>query len=223
MKRDDLIDAIWYQTDLDDVDVPVFNAKMFLTEAFDRTASVERHWPFYETVWSYVVPADSASVALDVNTSEISAIMSEITNQRLSSADHSFAEESFGSRSGRTSCFSVWGQQLYVWPRPSVDTTLSVRGWRKPNPAWIEDPALEVDLDSRLHLPLLHYAVAMVYAQQEDSELENQYMRRWAQSITDFKKDILRPSTYRPVVLNGGEDQSLYGRSTWARLNFDNI
>ena len=189
MKRDDLIEAMWFQTDLDDVDVPVFNAKMFLTEAFERTAAVERHWPLYETVWTYNVTAGDATVALDADTS-----------------------------------FSVWGQQLYLWPVPSSDTVLTVRGWRKPDPTWIEDPALEVDLDSRLHLPLLHYGIALVYAQQEDGELENQYMRRWAQSIADLKKDILRPSTYRPVVLNGGEDQHLYGgRSTWSRVGFDNL
>jgi|SaaInlV_125m_DNA_1040241.scaffolds.fasta_scaffold27972_2 hypothetical protein len=223
MKRDDLIDAIWFQTDLDDVDVPVFNAKMFLTEAFERTAAVERHWPLYETVWSYDVPADTVSFPLDSNTSEISAIISDVTNQRLASADHSYAEEAFGARNGRSSCFSVWGQELYLWPRPRTDTGLNVRGWRKPNPTWIEDPAVEVDLDSRLHLPLLHYAVGLVYAQQEDSELENQYMRRWAQSIQDFKKDILRPATYRPVVLNGGEDQHLYGPSASARLSFDSL
>tara|TARA_R110000772_G_scaffold75944_11_gene164477 strand:- start:618 stop:1292 length:675 start_codon:yes stop_codon:yes gene_type:complete len=224
MKRDDLIEAMWFQTDLDDVDVPVFNAKMFLTEAFERTAAVERHWPLYETVWTYNVTAGSPTVALDADTSEISAIMSDVTGYRLSSADHSFAEESYLGRTGRTSAFSVWGQQLYLWPVPSSDTVLTVRGWRKPDPTWIEDPALEVDLDSRLHLPLLHYGIALVYAQQEDGELENQYMRRWAQSIADLKKDILRPSTYRPVVLNGGEDQHLYGgRSTWSRVGFDNL
>ncbi len=223
MKRDDLIEAIWFQTDLDDVDVPVFNAKMFLTEAFRRTAAVERHWPLYETVWTYTVPADSVSVTLDADTSEISAILSDVTGLRLASADHSYAEESFGSRSGRTSSFSVWGQELYLWPRPSVETVLTVRGWRKPDVSWIEDPGLDVDLDDRLHLPLLHYSVALVYAQQEDTELENQYMRRWAATIQDFKKDILRPQTYRPVVLNGGEDQHLFGPSRGARLSFDSL
>lgn len=223
MKRDDLIGAMWFQTDLDDVDVPVFNAKMFLTEAFERTAAVERHWPLYETVWSYTVSAGATSVSLEANTSEISAIMSSVTSLRLASVDHSFAEESFSGRSGKAQSFSIWGQELYLWPVPSSETVLTVRGWRKPDPTWIEDPALEVDLDSRLHLPLLHYAVALVYAQQEDGELENQYMRRWAQSINDLKKDILRPSTYRPVVLNGGESQNINGRASWSRLSFDNL
>jgi hypothetical protein len=222
MKRDELIDAMRFQTDLDDVDVPTFNATMFLTEAFERTAAQGRHWPSYQTTWHYTVPVDTATVALDADTAEITSVMSSVSSHRLLSADHDFAEESFRSRSGRTSNFSVWGTDLYLWPRPSVETVLTVRGYRHPDDTWLSDPAIDIDLDSRLHLPLLHYAVGLIYAQQEDELLENQYMRRWSQSVEDYKKAILRPSTYRPIVLNGGEDQHL-NVATWSNVGFDNL
>lgn len=223
MKRDELVEAIWVQTDLDDVDVPAAHAHMFLTEAFERTAAQGRHWPNYQTTWSYTVPADESTVALDATTAEITSVVSSITSRRLASADHDFAEESFGTRGGATSCFSVWGTDLYLWPSPTVEVGLTVRGYRHPDAAWLTDPALEVDLDSRLHLPLFHYAVALVYAQQEDEQLENQYMRRWSQAVKDYSKAILRPSTYRPIVLNGGENQNFNGASFTQRIGFDTL
>ena len=220
MNRDELVDAMRTQTDLDDVDVTDQMAHMFLQEAFERTAAQRRQWPAYQSSWTITVPANTQSVALPVDVAEIASLRS---NERLNNIDQSFAEEAYAGRSGRPGAYSIWGRQVYLWPKPTAETTISIRGWRLPNYAWLGDTAQEVDLDERLHMAVLHYAVSLVYAQQEDAELETQYMRRWQLVMEDMAKDIDRPPTYRPIVLNGGEHQGFGPQTLNQRFGFDSL
>jgi hypothetical protein len=223
MNRNEFVAAIRSQTDLDAADVSDLTAHTYLQEAFERTTAQRRHWPSYESVWSYSVEANDASVTLATDVAEIASVMSSAANQRLSYIDHDFAEEAYSRPFGRTSAFSIWGGKMFLWPGSNSATTLTVRGWRRPSYSWLSDTALEADLDERLHSPLLHYAVALVYAQQEDLELESQYMRRWSAGVEDAARDIVRPPSYRPIVLNGGERQGM-GRSSFdTRLGFDSL
>lgn len=220
MNRDELVSAMRAQTDLDDVDVTDQMAYMFLQEAFERTAAQRRQWPAYQSSWTVTVPADTQAVDLPVDIAEIASLRS---TERLNHIDQSFAEEAYGARTGRPGAYSIWGRQLYLWPKPSVETSISIRGWRLPSYVWLGDTAEELDLDERLHMPVLHYAVALVYAQQEDSELESQYMRRWQLSVEEMAKDVDRPPTYRPIVLNGGEHQGFGPQTLNQRFGFDSL
>ena len=218
MKRDEFVSAMRDQTDLDSVDVPDQMAWMFLREAFERTTAQRRQWPSYQATWDLEFPAREASMVLPDDVNEIASLR---TSLRLNLVDFNFAEESYGDRFGKPRLYSVWGSELFLWPKPSQDETVSIRGWRKPDYLWLADPAMEADLDERLHLCLLHYAVSLVYAQQEDMELENQYMRRWSQTVEDAASDVDRPPTYRPIVLNGGEDQGIQAPTLSMRYGFD--
>ena len=223
MNRNEFVSAMRQQTDLDEVDLSDSMAYMFLQEGFERTTAQRRHWPFYESVWSYSVAADDASLVLGTEVAEIASVMSSAVSQRLSYVDHDFAEQAYSRPFGQTAAFSIWGGKMFLWPGSNSATTLTVRGWRRPLYSWLTDTALEADLDERLHSPLLHYATALVYAQQEDLELESQYMRRWSAGVEDAAKDIVRPPTYRPIVLNGGEGQNMGRSSLGTRLGFDTL
>ena len=166
------------------------------------------------------MPAATQAVDLPVDIAEIASLRS---TERLNHIDQSFAEEAYGARTGRPGAYSIWGRQLYLWPKPSVESSISIRGWRLPSYVWLGDTAEELDLDERLHMPVLHYAVALVYAQQEDSELESQYMRRWQLSVEEMAKDVDRPPTYRPIVLNGGEHQGFGPQTLNQRFGFDSL
>ena len=155
----------------------------------------------------YCVAGDG-SVAFDPATAEIKSVVDDDTNHRLIFTDHDLIKESAEHYASAVPLFfSLWAGQLYVWPVGFEDRTITVSGYRKPDDTWLTDPSLEVDLDVRLHFPLIHYAVALAYAQQEDPELEQQYLRRWQIQVGEFKDDILKPGLYSPVVLNGGLDQ----------------
>ena len=62
----------------------------------------------------------------------------------------------------------------------------------------------EVDADPRLHKLLVHYAIALCYAQQEDEVLEDVYMKRWQASFGAAHNAICAPRHHRPLILNGG-------------------
>lgn len=207
MKRDELIDAIRAQVDLDEEELPTATAVMFLREAFDRTAAGERRWPLYQSDWEYVVAADTGYVTYDPSLAEIATIQ-DADGKRLIFADHDLISSAVGFTSTRY--FSVWGGKLYLWSPPLDDMTIYVSGYRKPNYDWLSNTALEVDLDERLHVALFHYGVALAYAQQEDPELETMYMRRWAAIVNEVKPNIMKAGSYRPVVMNGGLDQQAF-------------
>lgn len=203
MKRQQLRDLIRTQTDLDEEDLPDPLVDAHLEEAFYRTAALERRWPMYEHAWDAVTVDGVASfpVAPVETIAELAAVT--VAGDRLTFVDHDWAESAFYNyAAGSPKYFSVWGSNLYVWPK--LDGDVGLRGWRSPNPSWITDPALEVDLDVRLHMPLSHYAVSLAYSYQEDPELENLYMNRWGQQVEAVRRDIMQASAYTPIILNGG-------------------
>lgn len=209
MTRDELINAIRAQTDLDEEDLPFDVVSWYLREAFLRTAAQERRWPTHQAEWEYTI-ADAGVATLSSDTAEVGSVVVKDTYYRLSYADHDVIRSSPSYTIGTTAFFSLWGGKMYVWSAPIDDTVFIVSGWRKPSTTWLSSPGVQVDLDERLHIPILHYAVALAYAQQEDGELEDMYMRRWAQSVAEFRADIMKGTTYRPMVLNGGLEQQRF-------------
>lgn len=209
MTRDELINAIRAQTDLDDEDLPFEVVSWYLREAFLRTAARERRWPTHQAEWEYVVGTDGY-VTLGSDLAEIVSVMQKDTYNRLIFADHEEVRSSSAYTAGSSNVFSLWGGKMYIWPAPSEDITYVMSGYRKPSTVWLDSPSIQVDLDERLHIPILHYGIALAYAQQEDSELEDMYMRRWASSLDDVVPDIMKGGSYRPIVLNGGLEQQRY-------------
>lgn len=202
MTRDELITAVRAQTDVDEEDLPLATASMYLREAFQRTAALDRHWPSCEADWDYTIADGDNSTLLDAATAEIGSVTLD-DGARLSVADHQLIKSATGLY-GVPAFFSLWGGRLFVWAHPGEETMVHVSGWRVPSTDWLSDPAQQVDLDDRLHLSVFHYAVSLVYAQLEDYEGEANYMRRWEMGTDAVKKDILKSGSYRPIVLNGG-------------------
>lgn len=204
MKRDQLVTAIRTQLDLDEEDLPLVVAQTFLRDAFYRTAARERRWPSMESTWEYVITAGEQKATLASDTAEIKSVVDLSTVSRLAFADHDLIRDAKGYFSASATMFSLWAGDIYIWPSPPDDLTIEITGYRRPSTTWLDDPGLEVDLDERLHLPMMHYAIALAYAQQEDGELEQMYMNRWFSGLEDVHKDIMKAGVYRPIVLNGG-------------------
>lgn len=207
MKRNDLISAIRTQADFDESDLSNDVAVLYLTEAFHRTAGLTSRWPSCEADW--VVSTVDGAAVLDTTLAEISSVRSVVRGKRLVFADHDLIMNATGISASSVQFFSLWAGKIFFWPEPADDTEFTISGWRRPSTAWLSNPSLEVDLDERLHLSLFHYAMSLLYAQQEDIELENSYMRRWDQLTSEAVKDITRGGVYRPIVLNGGLDQQV--------------
>lgn len=195
------------QTETTASELPDATIDRFLREGFNRTIAAETTWPFYEENWVVTQTAGNAYATLPTDVGIILALKDPSNqNFRLNMLSYEEAEDQYfrGEVSGTASEFSIWKSIIYFWPSVTFDTDreYQLRGYRTPAD-WLTGAttSTEPDADSRLHLPLAHYAIALAYAQQEDLELEQQYMRRWQSDVEMARKAIMDPRHQRPVIM----------------------
>ena len=205
MNLSEIRDAVRTQLDLDEDDLPNTTLDRYVREAYNRTIQMERRWPFFESSWT-VTSDSNGQITMPSTAAGVVSLVESNYNERLLLIGQEMAEDNFqgSTQYGNPDFYSLWGDTIYLWPTPAETYTYTLRGWRKPLDWVSSGAATEVDADERLHIPIIHYAVSLAYAQLEDPELENAYMRRWAQTVERAHDDIMRPQHHEPLVLNGG-------------------
>jgi hypothetical protein len=205
MKIEQLRQYVRDQLDLpEEDDLPTSQIDLYLAEGFQRTIQQERRWPFYEKYWT-VSNENDRSIDLPDDMSGIASLIDQLTGHRLVQVAHELAEDNIPSEDlGIPEFFTVWGDRIFLWPKPTSDRVYQMRGWRKPVDLLDLLPSQEPDCDERLHLPLIAYACSMAYAQQEDEVLTQLYNTRWTQGVEIARNDIMRAQHHRPLVLNAG-------------------
>lgn len=193
----------------------------YLQEGFNRTINAETQWPFYEESWVatqaigdnyFTMPTDCAELMSLVDTAN--------SNYRLTQIGLEEAEDQyFGAvtSTGAAHEYSIWNDTVYLWPSVTFTAVRSyaLRGYREPTD-WLAGPSTtEPDCDSKLHLPLAHYAIALSYAKQEDLDGENQYMQRWQMDVESARKIIMDPRHHRPLIM-GPNRFSRHRRRPWS-------
>jgi len=215
-----LREYIRMQLDMDEEELPNGMLDSYLDEAYMRTIAMETRWPFFETRWSATKASDAESVPLPVNCnpSGLFSVIDEVSGLRLIQVSNEQAEDNVGQLNNTVNpvYYTVWGSELALWPNPSGDRALRLRGHRLPR-NWIADGAGgQPDADERLHFLLAHYAIALSYAQQEDEVLEDVYMKRWQASFEAAHSAICNPRHHRPLVMNGGLPLTSYNTNSMA-------
>jgi hypothetical protein len=216
---DELRNFVRVQMDVDIEELPNSTIDDYLREAYDRTINTETRWPFFETTWPVSNTGGGVTIVipLDCQTTNIMSLLASPPDSYqapLAMIDQELAEQQFSWKGTGAvpSYFSIWGGVMYLWPGPSEERVYVLRGFRKPLD-WIGDgtnPTAVVDADERLHQLLVHYAIALAYAQQEDEILEDVYMKRWQNLINTQRRAIMQPAYNRPLVLSGGLTGSWY-------------
>lgn len=198
------------QTETTEAELPNVTIDDYLAQAFERTVNAEIQWPFYETTWSLTQGIGDSFLTMpaDAGGPGIMSLYDVDRDARLIQIAPEEAEDRFY---GRTVSFtkpinySLWSNKIQLWPQVTftVERTYTLRGFRKPTPFPVTGglTTQEPDCDSRLHKCLAHYATALAYIQQEDMELENQYMRRWQADVEMARGVIMEPSHHRPMVM----------------------
>jgi hypothetical protein len=198
------------QLDVDEEEYPNALIDTYLTEAYIRTMAMETEWPFLEHRWVVTKPAgvNTIDIPSDCDPAGIRALIDDDSNYRLTQIGNELAEDSFNSGAlvARSLFYSLYGTQIVLWPSATSDVrTYRLRGQRMANGDWINGGAgAEPDCDVRMHMLLAHYAIALMYANQEDEVLEDVYMKRWQAGFAAIRHAIMAPRTHSPVVLNGG-------------------
>lgn len=213
----DLRQLVRQQTETTEAELPNITIDNYLTQGFERTVNAEVQWPFYENTWTVTQQADQSSISipLDVKAPGFMSLVDNANGWRLTHIDPEEAEDRFFGATSTTSAplnFSVWNNYIQLWPQTtySADRTYQLRGFRLPTnfPVYVgeaADPLQEPDMDSRLHTGLAHYATALAYIQQEDMELENQYMKRWLNDVEMARQVIMDPAHNRPIAMGPSE------------------
>ena len=196
--------------DVDETDLPDTVLNIYLQEAFDRTMAMTNQWPRAETIWQITLLPGSTSVTLppDLNLPSIISVMAVAQGYRLAYISQEIAEQNYSplyeASDTNPLYYSVWGGQMYLWPRiDKVDPyDLLLRGHRQP--VWTNAASDIPDLDPRLHVTLAYFALGLAYAQQEDDVLEAAYMGRWTRDLGQQMKTMMEPLHSRPLVMHGG-------------------
>jgi len=205
------------QTETTDSELPNSTLDWYIQQAFDRTIAAENTWPSYEESWNLTLLAGEQSMTIpsDCNRASINSLVGvevdTFRNFRLNMTDHETAEDFYlGNVITATTPYpyeySIWAGSFWLWPvtDASVDKNYVLRGHRYPTD-WVAVGAdSEVDADIRLHRPLVHYAIALAYAQQEDEALEDVYMKRWQMDVEAARSAIMEPSRQQPMSFGGG-------------------
>jgi hypothetical protein len=195
------------QTETTSAELPNATIDRYFQEAFNRTISVETGWPFFEEVWIVTQTAGDAFAPLPVDVDGISSLKDVVNhNFRLTMIDYDEAEDQYFrtvATTGEAYEYSVWKSIIYFWPAITftVDREYSMRGYRKPSDWIAVGDAGVPDCDTRLHLPLAHYAIALAYAQQEAADLEAEYMQRWQMDSEAARSAIMDPSHHLPLIM----------------------
>lgn len=209
MNLTDLRTAVRVQTQTTSGDLPDPTIDSFLQQAFERTVNGETQWPFYETHWDVFLDPQATTIPIPANVNQAGIMaLYDMTNMfRLTQVGPEFSDDHYsGVQVGTTAPlqYSLWGGYIHLFPRVQAaedSRPYRIRGYRYPV-MWLgadDSP----DCDPRLHVCLVHYAVALAYAQQEDETLESSYMDRWMRDAELARKSIMEPRHHRPLVYAG--------------------
>ncbi len=209
MKLTDLRAYVRRQTETTEGELPNVTIDAFLREAFNRTIAMENQWPFYEKTWQLTQVNGTSQITLpgDANPPAFTGLYHQTDKYRVELMAHSQALEFYGGMLAGTAApyeaFSVWSGKIHLWPEVVIATNQpwNLVGFRKPADWLAQGAEAEPDCDERLHMPLCHYAIALAYAQQEDEQLEGQYMKRYEIDVMAARSAIMEPAQDRPLIM----------------------
>lgn len=211
MNKTDIRSKIREIVDLDTQDLSNTLLDMYIKDGFERIIALERRWPFYQKTFTLSTVANQRAYSVnaigDGNLREITSIVDTSTvGNRLEYISYDEAEAVWvGSydQSQRPMYFTLWQEQIHLWPKPDTVYPLVIRGYRK-STDWSASDSTQVDADERLHQCLVYYGVAQVYQLQEDIELASFYRKSFDEAVRLVTADIMRPSSQRPLAVSDG-------------------
>lgn len=200
----------------------------YIREGFDRIVTLEDRWPYFQAAYSLSTVANQRAYTTgftrtaptnvpNITFADIREIIS-VTNQtdignQLGYIDDFKVETYFRGDQDLASIpqyFSIWADQLQLWPKPDDVYNLTIRGYRQPSYAWLTDTGQNVDLNDEFHIMLINFVASRTFAFQEDPQMSAVYMAHFEQGIVQAKNNLTSPNSNQPLILSGGFNQNLY-------------
>jgi hypothetical protein len=208
MNRTDIINSVREITEMDSSDVSDAILMLYMRDGYNRIIDLERRWNFLEVSFSMTTTANQQAYTIDDFTAhdmrEVVSILDE-DNARLDYISYDVAEEQFLISEQSVSdplFYSMWNNQIHLFPIPNATITLLVRGYRTPTD-WVTNDAI-VDGSDAFDIPLVYYVVSRIYQAQEEAQTAAIYQGSFNEAIAIARKDLTRPPSATPMVFAGG-------------------
>lgn len=207
--------------DNDDISQDLVNG--FIKEGFQKIVALSQRYPYYQSTYGFTTIIDQRSYTsfgqtipvespLPTKTmSDIQQIIAVINNTNAGNSlvyiDQARAESIWvGSQDnpGIPAYFSIWGNQLNLWPKPDQLYQMTIRGYRIPSLNWFSDENTAIDISPQMQLPLINYVMGRIFQFQEDPEMANEYMRSFERAVAIIQGQLTAPSSNRQLIMSGG-------------------
>ena len=188
----------------DDLSDAVLN--VFVREGFTRAVRGQHRWPFYDKRYALTTAQGVQRYNIAATIGDLEEIQNvQGPRYRMDRVDHDVAENTFDvdPQLRRPDFYSVYGDELYMWPTPDAAYTLQIRGYRKPTD-WVAGGASAVpDCPADFHEPIAFWALSRAYALQDDLANAQTYQANFAEEIAILTKRYIHTQLDRRIVMNG--------------------
>lgn len=203
--------------DTDDEELTDTLLDVFRDEAIDLIEQGSRHWTFYETSGTFTTVADQQTYALSDLASDLREVVAiQGSTYRLQPLMHEDAQRRyafFATGTTRPTHWSVWGDNVYLWPTPSSVFDLDFRGYRSPTA--IGGAGDEPDMPAPFHRVIATWMLARSYQQQDDDIMAAQHFQTFDRQLDQLRRRYEPPSDAGISVLGGKP------YSAWNRFPYD--
>jgi hypothetical protein len=210
-----------------DITVDLVNG--FVKEGFQKIVALSNRWPYYQTTYGFAtvenirsyssfnqnVPTPTGSAVKNIT--DIQQITAVINNgpssgnngqgNSLIYIDQARAESIWVGSQDQADIpayFSIWADQLNLWPKPNVAYDMTIRGYRIPSLEWLSDINAAIDISPTLQLPLINYVMARIFQFNEDTEMAREYMNNFERGVAIIQGNLTAPSSNRQLIMSGG-------------------
>ena len=193
------------QMDLpDEEDLSTALLDNYIAEGYNHIINREAAWPFLEQSYTVTSVIGQNNVPLPSTLATIDSVTGPQGVLELTPLND--AEAYYEDDTGVPHSYSVWGDSLYLWPRPLTAADYTIRGWRKGSEDWMSSAAGLPDTgnERRMDRALVHYACYRAYAQQEDPELAEFYRVSFERVLADASQAIMRPKVQGRIIVGKG-------------------
>jgi|LakMenE01Jun11ns_1017448.scaffolds.fasta_scaffold9879786_2 hypothetical protein len=209
----------------ENVDIQLDLVNGFIKEGFQKVVALSVRWPYYQTTYglgivenvrAYTSFVQTQPTAIGSATKAITDILqiisvvnsdSTYSGNSLIYLDQAKCESIWvgtNDQPGPPAYYSVWADQLNIWPKPDNNYSFTIRGYRNPSLAWLSDANAAIDISPQLQLPLVNYVMARVFQYQEDNEMAQAYMRNFEQGIAVLENNLTASNSNRQLIMSGG-------------------
>ena len=192
----------------------------FIKEGFQKIVALSQRYPYYQATYGFSTIENQRGYSnfgrilpsvTSVNITDIQQIIAVVNNTNNGNAmvylDQARCESIWVGTSDQADIpayFSIWANQLNLWPKPNDIYSITIRGYRVPSLTWLSDENLSIDIDPQMQLPLINYVMARIFQFQEDPEMAREYMSSFEKAVAIIQGQLTAPSSNRQLIMSGG-------------------